>query len=362
MKKKLVALYDPYLDVLGGGEKHILSILKVLEDEDYDINIFWDSNLQDDFKVQLDLSFKYLVTFHPVIFKNKSSFLKKLLLLKKFDYFFYVTDGSYFISSAKNNFVFCMVPKRQLYNMNLLNKIKTSNWRFITNSYFTNNWLAKWGIDSTVIYPYLDNDFIEFKIEELKKEKIILTVGRFFTHLHTKKHDLIIKLFKKIKSEHSQMADFKLILAGGLKKEDQEYFNNLKKIVNNDPSISLETNISYSELLSLYKKSLLYWHFTGFGIDENKNPQLLEHLGITPLEAMASGCLTFVYNAGGPKELITDGENGFLFQNEDELFKKTLAILKNQAFQKKIQKNAKKYVVENFSYKVFKQKVKEVIL
>ena len=34
---KRAALYDPYLDILGGGEKHILSILKVLEDEGYEI-------------------------------------------------------------------------------------------------------------------------------------------------------------------------------------------------------------------------------------------------------------------------------------------------------------------------------------
>ncbi len=362
MKKRLAALYDPYLDVLGGGEKHILSILKVLEDENYDINIFWDSNLQDDFKVQLDLSFKYLITFRPNIFKQKTSLIKKFFVLKQFDYFFYLTDGSYFFSAARNNFVFCFVPKKDLYNMSLINKLKTNNWKFLVNSNFTKKWLTKWGVEASVLYLYLDDNFLKIDLAQLNKEKIILSVGRFFTHLHAKKHDLIIKLFKKIKNKHPEMKDFKLILAGGLKKEDQDYFNRLKKLIDKDPSITLEANLPYNQLLNLYKKSLVYWHFAGFGIDEDKNPELVEHLGITPLEAMASGCLTFVYNAGGPKELIKDGENGFIFQNETELFKKTLNILKNQALQNEIQKNAKKYVAENFSYKVFSQKVKELIL
>jgi hypothetical protein len=42
---KKAALYDPYLDVMGGGEKHILSILQVLEHEGYEANVFWDHDL-----------------------------------------------------------------------------------------------------------------------------------------------------------------------------------------------------------------------------------------------------------------------------------------------------------------------------
>ncbi len=40
MKRKKAALYDPFLDVMGGGEKHILSILKVLEEKGFEIHIF----------------------------------------------------------------------------------------------------------------------------------------------------------------------------------------------------------------------------------------------------------------------------------------------------------------------------------
>ena len=33
MKKNAIGLYDPYLDTLGGGERHILSILQALAEQ-----------------------------------------------------------------------------------------------------------------------------------------------------------------------------------------------------------------------------------------------------------------------------------------------------------------------------------------
>lgn len=358
---KKAALYDPYLDVLGGGEKHILSILKVLEDKGFEINIFWDKNLNNEIKERFNLGFKH-INFFPNIFKTKGNFLKRLFILNNFDLFFYIPNGSYFFSSAKKNLIFSMVPKKEMYPLGFINKLRTWNYQFITNSQFTQEWLKNWGMSSQVIYPFLDNRFIDLEIKNLKKDKIILTVGRFFKHLHAKRQDIMIDLFKMIKQKQTLFKDFKLILAGGLKQEDNRYFEGLRKIIGDDSSIVLKPNISYQELFDLYKKSLIYWHFTGFGIDEKKHPELVEHLGIAPLEAMASGCLTFCFNAGGPKKLIKDGQNGFLFNNKKELIKKTVSMLENNRLQEEVKNNAKCFSLKNFSYHVFKQRVKKVIL
>jgi len=357
---KKVSLYTPYLDVLGGGEKHILSIIKVFEDFGFTPYIFWDKNLKKEIESRLGLNFKNLF-FLPNIFKKKSilSLFKNLFILKKFDYFFYVTDGSYFFSLAKKNFVFAMVPDKNLYRLNFFNRLKLLNWQFIANSSFTSFWLKKWGINAWFIYPYIDERL--FKFNNQKKEKIILSVGRFFSHLHSKKQDIIIKTFKKIKQNNSLFKNFKLILAGGLKEEDKSYFNNLKKIAGSDRSIIFKTNVSYKEIYNLYQKATFFWHFTGYGVDEDKYPDKVEHLGITPLEAMAAGCLTFCYAAGGPKLLIKDKENGFLFYSQEDLIKKMEEIILDKENQLKIKKNAYEFVFNNFSYEAFKQKVKKLI-
>lgn len=347
MKRKIkVALYDPYLDVIGGGEKHILSIVDVLAEKGFEVMILWNENLSK--KIKERFLIKNIDTF-----KWKDT--KKIKELFSFDYFFYVTDGSYFFSSAKKNFVFCMVPNKKLYNLNLINRIKLWNYNFISNSPYTTKWLKKWRINPITISPYVDDDF--FLNEKVKKEKIILSVGRFFPHLHSKNQEKIIKIFKQLKDQHKEFLNYKLILAGGLKKEDQQYFNQLKLTTKSDPSIIFKPNILFDELKKLYKLSTYFWHLTGLGVNEEKNPEKVEHFGITPLEAMASKCLTFCHNSGGPKEIINDQKIGFLFNNEKELIEKMIMIEKNNNLKRKITIDGLKYVKDNFNYKLFKEKV-----
>src|SRR5687768_5161520 len=112
-KRKKVALFDPFLDTLGGGERHILSVIQALDQAGCEITIFWDEDLSIAFTKRFSLHFTHL-TFAPNVFKKNDPF-DKMKLLKSFDYFFYMTDGSYFFSTAKNNFVFAMVPQKSLY-------------------------------------------------------------------------------------------------------------------------------------------------------------------------------------------------------------------------------------------------------
>lgn len=355
---KRVALYDPYLDTLGGGEKHVLSILEVFAEQGYQVTIFWDKNLTKEIKNRFSLQFIDQLDWQPNIFKDLFSF-RNLGILKNFDYFFYVTDGSYFFSSAKKNFVFSMIPNKNLYKKSLLNRAKLFNYRFISNSSFTQKWLKRWGVKSTVVLPYIDREL--FQNKNVKKEKIVLSVGRFFPHLHKKNHEEIIKAFKKLKNKSKEFNEYKLILAGGIKKEDQLYFNKLKQSVKKDSSIIFKPNLPLNELQKLYKISNYFWHFTGLGVNENQHPEMVEHLGITPLEAMASGCLTFCYGAGGPKELIADGKNGFLFSNVNQLIKKMIKTNANESLKKSIISNGVNFVKKYFAYEVFKKNIFKII-
>ena len=73
MKRKKAALYNPDLDILGGGEKHILSILRVLEDEGYEINIFWDKDLTNEIKTNFKLEFGHKINFEFFVSKQETS-------------------------------------------------------------------------------------------------------------------------------------------------------------------------------------------------------------------------------------------------------------------------------------------------
>ncbi len=358
MKRKKAALYDPYLDTLGGGERYVLSIMKTLEEAGYDVDIFWKSDLSKDIFSRLKIN------FHPDSFKTRlllsENYLEKMWNLRPYDIFLYITDGSYILSGAKKNFVYCMVPQKNLYNMNLVNRIKTINTKFITHSDFTKNTLQSWGIETDRLYPYIDDVFING--ESGVKENIILSVGRFFPHLHSKRHDIVIELFKKLKENGSKFKDFKLVLAGGLKPEDSDYFHKLKKISGNDESISFFPNLPFDELISIYKKSRFYWHCAGWGIDDQKNPEMVEHLGITPLEAMASGCVTFVYSSGGVKELVKDGVTGYTFKTSEDLIEKMARVTSDTILEENVKLAGKEYLQEKFSRAEFRRNVQSIFI
>ncbi len=361
MKRKKAALYDPFLETMGGGERHILAVMKVLEESGYHVSVFWNRDLRKEISSSLNITFDS-VSFITNIFTPGVSRQDRQAVLKDFDIFIYVTDGSYFFSSAAHTFVFCMVPDRSLYQMNILNRIKTRAFDYISNSRFTQSHLNEWGIHSDVLYPYVDDDFIAMRVKTMNKDTVILSVGRFFSHLHSKKHDVSIQLFKQMKTARPKFKDFKLVLAGGLKDEDKPYYNSLIKLADGDPTIEFAPNISYTDLKRLYKRASIYWHMAGYGVDDTVHPERVEHFGITPLEAMAAGCIPFCYAAGGPKEIIKDGENGFLFHDEAELMRKmdNLPAEKQELERLRVQGHA--YVARSFSKQVFADRVRKLFI
>jgi glycosyltransferase involved in cell wall biosynthesis len=80
---------------------------------------------------------------------------------------------------------------------------------------------------------------------------------------------------------------------------------------------------------------------SGYGIEEKKNPKKVEHFGITTVEAMAAGAVPIIFAAGGHKEIIADGENGFLWKDTSSLLKSTKRIIEEKGLMKKLSTKAK---------------------
>jgi glycosyltransferase involved in cell wall biosynthesis len=76
---------------------------------------------------------------------------------------------------------------------------------------------------------------------------------------------------------------------------------------------------------------------------------------------MASGCLTFCYQAGGPKEVINHKKTGFLFNDEKSLIKDMVYCLNNQKKAEKIISNGQSFVKTTFNYQKFKNRVKKIL-
>ena len=72
-------------------------------------------------------------------------------------------------------------------------------------------------------------------------------------------------------------------------------------------------------------------------------PSRTETLGLVLLEAMSAGCPVIAANSGGIPDIVTHGENGFLFNPADEegAIKATAQLLKNRQERTRLRQNAR---------------------
>ena len=341
MKRLRIGLYSPYLSHhLGGGERYILTVASCAQN-DHDVTIFFDENTKDleihkkrhEHIFDLDLS-KTRYEHGP--FGRRGNWFYRYFLTRKFDVFYYLTDGSFFFSGAQFNIAHIQIPLSNPFTT-FSQKLKFLPWKVrVANSQFTKNAVERtWRIpvqyvhygrcDSNVFHPG-------------KKEDIILSVGRFFVGGHNKKHDILIESFKKL-----NVRGWRLILIGHVDpgRENRGYVERLRTMAKGYP-IEIETDTSFQELVDTYGRANIYWHAAGFGEDEVKHPERVEHMGLTTVEAMASGCVPVVICKGGQKELINDNDDGFLWDSIDDLLEKTQLLMRDAARMKMMQEKARK--------------------
>jgi glycosyltransferase involved in cell wall biosynthesis len=172
-----------------------------------------------------------------------------------------------------------------------------------------------------------------------QKEKIIVAVGRFFVGGHSKKQDELVCFFRR----HIDLFEgYEFHLIGGLSpsnKEASKYVNKIRKLAAGFP-VYLHINASHEEVLSFYKRAQIFWHATGYKEDFLRNPDRMEHFGITTVEAMHYGAIPIVINAGGQPEIVGHGKNGFLWNTEEECIHYTHEIITNKALAQSIAYNA----------------------
>jgi len=193
------------------------------------------------------------------------------------------------------------------------------------NSEFTRSWIRNyWGRESEVLYPRIDTEV--FRVAE--KTQKILSVGRFFAGSHNKKHLVLIQAFRELVDAGLQ--GWELHLVGGRAAGDShdEYMNQVYHLANGYPVV-IHLDLPFAKLVDLYAESTIYWHASGYGEDEGQAPIKFEHFGITTVEAMASGCVPVVIGKGGQPEIVSHGENGFLWTTPSELKSMTQTIIQN---------------------------------
>ncbi len=342
MKQK-AAFFDPYLDTIGGGERYTLTAAEYLSREGWEVDLWWDGpDLKKKIEERLDLDLGR-VNF---VSRPKNVF-ERWQKSRNYDLFFWLSDGSIPLLLGRRNLLHFQVPFRKVNGKSWINRLKLKQIKaVICNSRFTKSFIdQEFGVDSEVLYPPVETE----KMKPKRKEKMILSVGRFSQLKQAKRQDVLIEAFKKFYDRGYR--DWRLVLAGGVEVGVGTYIEKLKKKVEDYP-VEIIQSPDFKTLKDLYGRAKIFWSAAGFGINEEKEPDRVEHFGITVVEAMAAGAVPLVFSAGGHKEVVIEGENGFLWKTVGQVIKKTQKIIDGRILHKSIAKgsteSSRKYGYERF--------------
>lgn len=323
-------MYSPYVPKhFGGGEKYFFDVATLLA-QDHKVTIAVPRDLRP--TEILEQTARYEDFFHRSLEKltfipaplHDGGALEKLRWTKKFDRCIAVTDGSMFLSAAKKNILHIQVPYTTP-QVGIANRLKLKNWTIKNaNSQFTRDIVERvWKTKIPYVhYPAVDQACFQ-SVD--KKEKVILSVGRFFRQLHSKRQDVLVQAFAQLLHQDPKLTKgWKLVFIGSV--EDQSFLAEVQQFAKSLP-VEFYTKVNRQELLAWYKRATFYWHAAGFEVNQEEHPEQVEHFGISTAEAMASGCIPVVVGKGGQREVLGEQLQALEWQTIDDCCRITQELL-----------------------------------
>jgi len=216
----------------------------------------------------------------------------------------------------------------------------------LANSYFTAKRIrAFYGISSEVCYPPVDTETFRILNEETVSQlcrgfgwPLILSSGRIVA---VKRWEWLLEIMNCIVKETPSAT---LAITGEISKDNIKYIRKLKKLAK---KLKIEKNVKFlgfrfqEELVKLYNAANVYVYSV---------PR--EDFGLGPVEAMACGTPSVVWDdGGGPCETVINGETGFRAEPYDtrDFAEKTLKAIEMD--ETETSRKTRNFVERNFSCK-----------
>jgi len=329
-----VVFYDPYLEILGGGEKVLLTILEdVVNSAAHDVVILSPR------KPELERWRRLKLAVDPRRLRwRQGGPLTATPLSAGADLLITLANHIPPLSLAARAAAIIQFPFTRLH--------EGSGWVDATRAFERRCRLSSYDDilcysefvaveirqrldvpDPVVIAPPVD---LPPAVDPSLKERKIIAVGRFFPRMdaNNKKHDVLIDAWRALDAD-PVAEGWELHLVGGVHSDDasRAYVEQLRERARGT-AVYFHPNASADELTDLYRRAALFWHAAGFG---EMLTERYEHFGITTVEAMAHGCVPVVVRLGGQLEIVQDGGSGRLWCSIAELVAITRELMAHPA-------------------------------
>jgi GT2 family glycosyltransferase len=323
-RQATVGIYTPYAFVPGGGERYLLMLARTFA-EDTPVNLIFPEpysqvRLRQVAKdLRVDLGDNVEVSTYKVEAAHGA-------------YDLFLSLGNEAMPSipglGRRNVFICQFPfPATRGRLRRLSKVARSYSDTVVYSNFAASALRtaqeQAGTDSGaihVLYPPCAVSPLPPRARPPGPTKIV-SVGRFFTGGHEKRHDILIEAVRRLVAGgavDSTKIELHLIGSAMYQWRSRAYLQELERLAKGLP-VHFHVNAPGSLVDRMLEESTFYWHAAGFDVDAVQHPERLEHFGIAIVEAMGRGCWPIVYGVGGPSEIVVEGQSGSVFHTVDEL-------------------------------------------
>lgn len=307
-------------------------------------SIFNKSNLKSSFELRFQSPNKELkniiLAYNPDVILLKAYqnalAIKTLRIAKKLNIKVLMLTQTNFAHIKGSKFLFKL-------NIKLFKDLKV--WAYITPIKSNYTVFKNFGIKNIFYLPFLYPSKIK-NIKPIKETIKILCVGKF-----QKRKDqlLLLKVFAELINDGYKT---KLCFIGEL--ADKKYFENLKNYIeknNLQQHVCIQTNVSYSDMVGIYKKYDLF-----------VLPAYSEPAAYSIVEALANGLPVICSNENGTKCYIEESKNGYIFKakSKEELKEKITNCISEIKSLQKMKKNALYSAKENHNLIDFEQNVLKI--
>jgi glycosyltransferase involved in cell wall biosynthesis len=185
--------------------------------------------------------------------------------------------------------------------------------------------------------------FPPIRVQELRpgpKQRRILSVGRFFGRGmgHSKKQLELVEAFGRM-MRRNPLEGWELHLVGGVEPGHRPYVDRIRKAAEGLP-VRIHPNAPRPLVEDLFATSSIFWHATGLGEDEERQPWVFEHFGMTTVEAMAAGCVPVVIDKAGQREIVRHGVDGYRWSTLEELESYTRSLARDESLRDRLAASA----------------------
>jgi len=191
---------------------------------------------------------------------------------------------------------------------------------------------------NTIVIPTTINTDVHFPKPQLRNKDVI-TIG-WSGSISTVKHfKLLLPVLEKIKAKYGEKVRFKLI-------GDKDYKND---------KLSVEA-VEWKEDTEVDQLNTIDIGVMPLPEDEWANGKC----GLKGLAYMACGIATIMSNVGVNRDIVRNGENGFLVKNDAEWLDCLSKLIEDNSLREKLGKNARETVINKYSMEANKNKYLQV--